>query len=143
MSRLRRAGSPWRILVHDYRGRTGGGLKYGKSHHVSNDPTFGRLPANIIGEQARKQLDQMRAEHSTETALPGTEFDELVIGRWIHLEQMDTGYWWMNIGGVTIQVRADRDGRPRHVTVYGPGDYAEPVPGVTYECAWTELREDT
>jgi hypothetical protein len=54
------------------------------------------------------------------------EFDELVVGKWIHLEQMDSGSWWMNVGGVTVWIRADRDGNPKRVTVYGPGDYADP-----------------
>lgn len=70
--------------------------------------------------------------------IPGTEFDELVVGRWIHIEQMDTGKWWMNIAGVTVWVRADRDGRPTSVDVYGPGDYAEAVEGCEYYLTWHE-----
>jgi hypothetical protein len=66
------------------------------------------------------------------------EFDELVVGKWLHVEQMDSGRWWMNVGGVTIWLHADRDGRPTHVTVYGPLDYAHPEPGCKYECAWTD-----
>lgn len=26
------------------------------------------------------------------------EFDELVVGKWFHLEQMDTNQWWMRVG---------------------------------------------
>jgi hypothetical protein len=33
---------------------------------------------------------------------------------------MDAGRWWMNIGGVTIWIAADRDGRPRNVAITGP-----------------------
>lgn len=139
MASLRRAGSPWRILVHDWRGRRGA-TKYGASHDVTNDPTFGHLPASLLTKAAAKELAESRAYAKklgcTETVLPNTEFDELVIGHWIHLEQMDTGTWWMNIGGVVVWVTADRDGRPKSVTVYGPGGYAEAVPGVKYECAW-------
>jgi hypothetical protein len=69
--------------------------------------------------------------------LEGTEFDELVVGRWIHLEQMDTGRWWMNVGGVTVNITADRDGRPKVVDVYGPGDYGEAVEGCRYSLAWS------
>jgi hypothetical protein len=68
--------------------------------------------------------------------VPGTEFDELVVGKWIHVEQMSAGYWWMNVGGVTVHVRADRDGRPKHVMVHGPGEYDDPVEGCEYELVW-------
>lgn len=40
--------------------------------------------------------------------IPGTEFDELVVGQWLHVEQMGSGSWWMAVGGVTVHVRADR-----------------------------------
>src|SRR5688572_5639129 len=83
--------------------------------------------------------DGDRQPHDTSSdKLPGTEFDELVIGQWIHLEQMDTGVWWMNIGGVTVWVHASEDGKPTNVSVYGPGDFADPVEGCTYHLAWTE-----
>lgn len=137
MTKLRRAGSPWRILAHAY---TGGRPKYGHSYHVTNDPDFGRLPPT---DPARKKADELHNAHSTTTVLDGTEFDELVIGRWIHLEQMNDRQWWMNIGGVTIWVTADRDGRPRKVTVFGPDDYAEPVDGCQYEIAWTDPPQHT
>lgn len=94
--KLRRAGSPWRVLAHD---------KDGESFSV---------------------------EHSH------TEFDELVVGKFCHIEQMDTGKWWCNFGGVTLWVRAGRDGRPVSVDVYGPNDYDEPVDGCAYTVTWTE-----
>jgi hypothetical protein len=76
--------------------------------------------------------------HYVHHRLPeSAEFDELVVGRWIHLEQMDTGTWWANIGGVTLWIRADRDGRPTSVSVYGPGDYGDPVAGCRYDCTWS------
>jgi len=72
--------------------------------------------------------------------LTGAEFDELVVGQWIHIEQLDVGLWWMNIGGVTIHVAADRDGRPKSVTIDGPGHYDDPRAGCTYELrAWTDV----
>ena len=106
---LRRAGARWRLLVHE---------PGGVSHHVAHDPAFGGF---VFDAESLKNHE-----------LPGTEFDELVVGRWLHIEQQDTGTWWMNIGGVTVWVRADREGRPRSVDVYGPGDYADPEPGVVY-----------
>ena len=143
-SKPRRAGTRWRILVHDWLGKKGveeTGFPYGKAHHVTSDPEFGRLPVSVMGKEARAQADALRSERSTETVLAGTEFDELVIGRWIHLEQMDTGRWWMNIGGVTVWVKADRDGRPVSVDVYGPHDYASPVPGCEYSVTWREAAD--
>jgi hypothetical protein len=129
--RLRRPGSPWRILVHDY---VGGDPCYGKSHDVTNDPRFGHV---LPGRRAPYPPPDPDVAEMIE--LPGTEFDELVIGHWIHLEQMNAIQWWMNIGGVTVWVTADRDGRPRNVQVYGPKDYDAPVDGCAYTCTWTEV----
>ena len=41
------------------------------------------------------------------------------------------------IGGVVVLVTADRDGRPKRVSVSGPGDYDGPVEGCKYEVTWT------
>jgi len=135
----RRAGSPWRILVHEWIGaKGGGGIRYGRAYDVSNDPAS---PAR--GAETARRLSEIRPglppfEDTTDrTVIEGTEFDELVIGRWIHLEQMDAGVWHIIIGGVVVTVRADRDGRPRRVDVYGPGDYDGPVEGCAYSVAWT------
>ena len=113
--RIRRAGSKWRLLVHEM---LPGGY-CGSAHHVGSDRRVG----GCGGQDT---------ESSRHVELPGTEFDELVVGSWLHVEQMDSGKWWMNIGGVVVWVRADRDGRPVRVDVYGPGEYDEPVPGVEY-----------
>ena len=135
---VRRAGSRWRILVHQWLGTKDGGPPYGTAYHVSSDPDSPRR-----GAETARRLSEMRPDlepmtDTTEyTVLEGTEFDELVIGRWIHLEQMDTGKWWMNVGGVTINVTADRDGRPKVVDVYGPGDYGEPAGGCRYSVTWS------
>lgn len=120
--RLRRAGSPWRIKVHEWRGKKAP-TKYGVAYHVTNDNRFGGGP--------------VESEWSRHIELPGTEFDELVIGSWIHLEQMTDSVWWMNVAGVTVNVRVDRDGRPEAVDVHGPGDYADEEPGVAYGLAWS------
>jgi len=112
--KLRRAGAQWRALVHE---------PHGRSYSVAHDPSFGGLV---------EDTDTYR-----NVTLPGTEFDELVVGRWIHLEQMDTGRWWLNVGGVTVWVTADRDGRPLSVAVYGPDDYAYREPGCSYSLTWS------
>lgn len=139
MPRPRRAGSPWRILVHEWLGAKGrDGIRYGRAFDVSNDPA---APAR--GAATTRRLDAMRpdlpplADGTAYTVLEGTEFDELVVGSWIHLEQMDAGKWWCSIGGVTVNVTADRDGRPRRVDVYGPGDYDDAREGCSYSVTWT------
>lgn len=115
----RRAGSPWRILVHEWLGaKATDGIRYGTAYHAGNDPSA--LPGGTDC-----------------TVLEGTEFDELVIGSWIHLEQVDAGKWWVTIGGVTVNVTADRDGRPRLVDVYGPGDYDDRREGCRYSVTWS------
>jgi hypothetical protein len=108
--RLRTAGGRWRLLAHERHGER-------RSHG--------------IGPLDRPSDSPLRVHHD----LPvHTEFDELVVAGWLHVEQMDTGTWWMNVGGVTVWVKADRDGRPVSVSVYGPGDYGDPVEGCRYEC---------
>ncbi len=48
------------------------------------------------------------------TTLAGThEFDELVVGTWLHIEQMDVRYYWMRVGGLTLDVTFGRDGSAR------------------------------
>jgi len=92
---------------------------------------------------AQALIDRLRAEHVAEGiradhVLPGSaEFDELVVGQWLHVEAQDATRWWMNVGGVTVWVTVDRDGRAKKVTVYGPGDYARPVPGCEYDVDWS------
>lgn len=137
---IRRPGSPWRILVHEWiGGKRADGIRYGRAYDVSNDPRAREQAAETARylNGLRPDLPPLPEHTEHHTVLEGTEFDELVIGRWIHLEQMDACVWWMNIGGVTVNIRVDRDGRPRKVDVYGPGDYAYPVEGCEYEVAWT------
>lgn len=125
--KIKRAGAPWRILVHEILPR---GFS-GDSYHVASDRTFGGG-----GEDYSFEADG-RTYHSRNIELAGTDFDELVVGNWIHIEQMDTGKWWMEIGGVTVLVNADCDGRPTSVSVFGPGDYTEAEPGVKYRLQWS------
>lgn len=113
---IRRAGSRWRILAW----AMGPDGKSGKGYSVGSV-----VAANADSDERR------------DLALPGTDLDEVVIGSFFHLEQMDTGLWWISIGGVTVHVKADRDGKPIRVTVDGPNDYDEPVPGCRYELRWS------
>lgn len=130
-ARYRRAGARWRLLVHNM---APGGAN-GVARHFQSHPDTRR--ARLDNPDKQRRMDEIHAQHSVTDIVPDAEFDELVVGRWLHVEQMGTGRWWMNIGGVTVHVDADRDGRPTHVMVYGPGDYDTPVVGCRYECAWT------
>ena len=38
-------------------------------------------------------------------------FDEIVVGRWLHLEQMDKNYWWMRLGDQEADIKVDTKGR--------------------------------
>jgi hypothetical protein len=115
--------------VHHWAGRVTGQRDgvYDVTHDVTPDPVF--VAAHPDGDYSCTHL------------LEDCEFDELVVGRWLHVEQMGPTVWWMNIGGVTVHVTVDRDGRPTRVRVDGPGDYDTPVDGCTYEATWTASRE--
>jgi len=115
---LRRAGAVWRLLVHRHQTD---GPRSDFSFHIQSDRVAGHDDT----------------EHSQTRVIERTEFDELIVGRWLHVEQMDTGRWWMAVGGVVLWVEADRDGRPTSVSVFGPGDYGDPVEGVAYHLAWS------
>lgn len=128
--RPRRAGSRWRVLLH----QALPGRGYGNSHHIKSDRRFGCGPG-------REEHDTtITADgvlyHQRVQILAGYELDEVVVGRFLHLEAKDTNQYWLNVAGITIWVDADREGRPHHVQVYGPGEYDDPVPGCRYEATW-------
>lgn len=72
-------------------------------------------------------VDMLGVAGKTTVPAPDMEIDEVVIGRWFHLEQMSAQDWWLNVGGVVLNVRVDREGRPRAVLVE-----VEPEAGVEY-----------
>lgn len=116
---LRRPGGRWRLLVHEWLGRGHpSGILYGTSHGVSPEP--------------REDYEHYRHHH-----LPDAEFDELVVESWLHVEQMDACVWKLDVGGVTLHVRVDRNGRPKRVVIHGPDEVADPVPGCDYELVWS------
>lgn len=85
-----------------------------------------------IDRQFEARMADLDARFSVDHLITGCEFDELVVGRWLHIEQMDVGRWWMSVGGVVLRVHADRDGRPRLVAVDTVGNGEAPVPGCRY-----------
>lgn len=127
MSPIRRAGARWRILVHQMLPRGASG----SSHHVSSHPDRDGSCDYTVDADGQ-------TFHVRHTVLDGYDLDEVVVGKFLHLEQMDIGVYWLNIAGVTVWIRADRDARPTAVDVYGPSDYAQPVPGCTYHLTWSD-----
>ncbi len=124
MSRIRRAGARWRVLVHEMlpRGRSGSSHQFGSV--ISDGDVAIEWPDGTF--------------HSRGTNLAGYDLDEVVVGRFLHLEQKNVGLYWLNVGGVTIWIRADRDGHPTAVDVYGPSDYDQPVDGCKYHLTWSD-----
>lgn len=39
-------------------------------------------------------------------------FDELVVDDWLHIEQMDTRNWWMDLCGIRVSVYLPSNGKP-------------------------------
>lgn len=129
MAPPRTGGTRWRLLAHDKRGHA-----YGLAHHVASGPHVGCLPGC--------SKEHTNTKHETRTILPGTEFDEIVVGHWLHVEQMDANSWWMNVGGVTLWVKTDRDGYPKAIQVYGPDDYDDAADGCKYNQTWSKENDD-
>lgn len=127
MSRIRRAGARWRVLVHEMLPR---GFS-GNSHHFGTKSALGRDTEDRTVECADGTF------HMRHTVLDGYDLDEVVVGQFLHLEQKDVGQYWLNIAGVTIWIQADRDGRPLEVDVFGPTDYDDPVNGCKYSLTWS------
>jgi hypothetical protein len=110
------AGGRWRLLAHHRLERKApDGILYDVAHSIGST-------AGLAGPD--------REGHSA-TVLEDTEFDELVVGSWLHVEQMGAGSWWLDIGGLVVNVSVDRDGRPRNLTVE-----LEAREGVEYRTEW-------
>lgn len=125
MTPRRNAGLSWRLLVHAAPTVGGDGMN-GTAHHIESS----KMHQQIVRRFRRHKCGPDAWQ--THQVIPDAEFDELVVDRWLHIEQMDTNYWWMNIGGVTLHVTADRQGRPIRVSVDMPGQYDHPADGCTY-----------
>lgn len=69
-----------------------------------------------------------RGVHTGSDRHPGTIFDELVVDHWLHVEQMDTHDWWINVGGVHMNVTVGVDGHARIVNI----DLADPREDTEY-----------
>jgi hypothetical protein len=107
------AGGRWRLLVHDrLPRRTPDGILYGDAHSAGS---------------TRELAGEDREGHHA-TVLEDTEFDELVVGRFLRAEQLDEGLWQVDVGGLVVHVRAGRDGNPVSVSAE-----LEPVEGVKYD----------
>jgi len=111
MAAPRYAGGRWRILVHE---RIPGQKMSGMSHSIGSTAKL----AGVADEWRKPQV------------LANTEFDELVVSPWLHVEQTTSTSWWMNVAGIDINVTVDRYGKPRVVHI-GDAD-RETWPDCTY-----------
>lgn len=73
-------------------------------------------PRNESKRCARWRVLAQDGARKVDMSVEGTEFDELVVGEWLHIERMDTRDWWMGVrtpsGDVVhINFRVGRDGR--------------------------------
>ena len=62
-------------------------------------------------------------------------FDELVVDRWLHLEQMTEDTWWMRVGDARLDIKVDR-GQSRQQRRHSAG--AVTALRVRGEVWWTE-----
>ncbi len=116
MTAQQRASSRWRVLLHDMRGTAGSGV----AHHVQSD----QMPVPPHSPHVRTMV------------LSNTDLDEVVVGSWLHAEQMDVGVWRLDVGGVVVYVNAAPDGRPTSIRVVPAADELDERPGCTYAYGW-------
>lgn len=136
---LRRPGSSWRVLVHGWARDpdTGRWVPDGRSFDVTSNTD---APVKHAEHRAwfteRGKPDARQGQEAI--VLADTVFDELVLGGGaaLHIEEMDSGVYWVNIGGVHLTLRIDRAGNPTSVFSEGVVD---PRDGCTYELdrGWT------
>lgn len=129
MSDYKRSGGRWwRLKVHGARRK--GEEMYGRCTNVASH----RSPLAAEVEAMRQRIEDGLPDElkTVDIDLPNTDFDELVVGHWCHIEQMSVNTWWMDLGGIVLFVTTDKDGHPKRVSVYGPGQHALPVEGCTY-----------
>lgn len=70
------------------------------------DPEALSAPWRLLAHPAKGEPLRIR---STDYPTP-VEFDELVVGDWLHVEQMDTRAWWARIGPITVDIEIHPDG---------------------------------
>jgi len=66
-----------------------------------------------------------RARDEDGGSVSGERFDELVVGKWLHVEHMSRLTWWIRVGAHVLWVTADKGGGAARVTVYPPGEYRD------------------
>ncbi len=52
---------------------------------------------------------------SDTSAIAGTDLDELLVGDWLHIEQMDKRHWWMSVGGCNFNVFLTKKGKVKAI----------------------------
>lgn len=86
------------------------------------------------------QIEKLNKEPSdTPVAPENCQFDELVIDKWLHLEQMNDNFWWMRLGDCRIEIHLDDAGKP---TVHIQRNEYEPELGRTTRFNERTTEED-
>lgn len=73
------------------------------------------------------QQDDTDERFAANSVTSPIEFDEVVVGRWLHVERMSANHWWMQVGDARIEVTVGRDGRASQVSI-DRGEYGEARP---------------
>lgn len=109
----KRPGATWRLLVHEMIGKQSSGTSYDIFSH-QEDADHALATQRKLEASAEAQ-GRTYPDYSVRQVLPDTEFDELVVGRWLHVEQMSDTDYWMDIGGLVVNVTCRPDGTPKVV----------------------------
>lgn len=68
-------------------------------------------PRTIVSSWGRGDTD----DYATNIGCPNTEVDEIFIDGWFHCELMGGRDYWLNVGGIDINVRVGKDGRAERI----------------------------
>jgi len=64
-----------------------------------------RMPWRVLAHERGKERSRFSREDG---GYPdGHEFDEIVLGDWLHVEQMDVAQYWLRLGQRTFWVTID------------------------------------
>ena len=97
MSKRTQPGAVWRIKFDDAPKRIGG--MFGASHSlISADYQRMSLTSGAPGDQRVRRPSII---------------DEVVISPWLHVEQMDTRTWFVELCGRKVMVTVGRDGKAK------------------------------
>ncbi len=66
-----------------------------------------KIPTKPWRVSAYKNLGRERLRHESKDFC----FDEITVGGWLHIEQMDKDHYWMAVGDASFDIRLGKDGK--------------------------------